>query len=384
MSRNQLVFGIIIIAALIIVGIGLATQGGSESDNPSDNPSSTSANTGSRDPLTLTVAVNTVLDPWITPAVEAYNRTSPRVNGRPVTVTLTRIDSLSVWGTADSRWTTINHPLAWIPEASYALDYARDIGLNYTPVQASLASTPIIWGVYQTYHDALVQAHGNFDAEAVHLGASAANWQELGVNQQGYLLFVMSRPDRNGAGWAGLYTLAADYANDSTLSAQLMGDAALREWLEVIINAVPNFSTLGANPAQVMATRGISAGQLGLLPESQWLTHYAQLDEETLVMVYPDQYVLLDFPLAVWNGAETTADERRAVEDLGRFLLANEQQRQAGALGFRPAANLQLAEFAPFSASGVQLELAGTPITPPARPDALNLLRWFSSYRTAP
>jgi ABC-type Fe3+ transport system substrate-binding protein len=160
----------------------------------------------------------------------------------------------------------------------------------------------------------------------------------------------------------------------------------LQDQLKPMIDAVPNFSTLGLDPALVMANTRTSTAEIGLLPESQWLAHFQALsDVDALQLYYPERYILLNFPYAIWEGPETTSAERQAAQAFGRFLLSDSQQAALGALGIRPATRQDVGQFGPFQAAAgqVQTELTGSQITPADRPATLALLRWFRNFRPA-
>jgi hypothetical protein len=338
--------------------------------------------------ISLEVAVNDILQPWVAEAAAAYNATSPTVNGRSVTVRVTRQNSVSIWADSGSSWTALNHPVVWIPEANYAVAYANEVNLPFSAIESSLAQTPIIWGAYQSRSIVIIDSYGAFTSQAVQEAAAAERWESVGGNSRWqFVKIAFARPESNGSGLAALLTLAGEFAGQPSLTGDLMSDAGLHSWLEPIINGVPNFSTLGPDPALTMANRGTSTGEIALLPESQWLAHFEELNRvEAIELYYPDFYVLLDFPYAIWDRSETSSEERRAAEDFADFLLSADQQRAAGEMGFRPTNGPNLANLTPFSAAiGIaQEELSGSEITPAGRPGTLALLRWFENFRTAP
>jgi len=371
--------------AVAIVGVGLLMQAGGNGGS-TDAPDPTNTPTGPA--IILQVAVTPVLEPWIADAASAFNTTNPTVSGRAVSVRVTRQDSVSIWAESGGAWTTLNHPQVWIPEASYAVAFANEVNLRYSTIQPSLAQTPIIWGAYQTRSTVIIDAYNAFTTDAVQEAAVEGRWENIGGNSRWqFIKIAFARPNSNGSGLAALLTLAGEYAGEASLTNNLMSDAALLDWLEPVINAVPNFSTLGPDPALTMANRGTSTGEIGLLPESQWLAHFEDLNGvEPIELFYPDFYVLLDFPYTVWDGNETSDDERRAAEDFADFLLGPDQQRAAGEMGFRPANGPDLNQLTPFSAAQgiVQEALGGGEVTPADRPGMLALLRWFENFRTAP
>jgi ABC-type sulfate transport system substrate-binding protein len=282
----------------------------------------------------------------------------------------------------------LNHPVVWIPEANYAVAYANEVNLPFSAIESSLAQTPIIWGAYQSRSIVIIDSYGAFTSQAVQEAAAAERWESVGGNSRWqFVKIAFARPESNGSGLAALLTLAGEFAGQPSLTGDLMSDAGLHSWLEPIINGVPNFSTLGPDPALTMANRGTSTGEIALLPESQWLAHFEELNRvEAIELYYPDFYVLLDVPYAIWDRSETSSEERRAAEDFADFLLSADQQRAAGEMGFRPTNGPNLANLTPFSAAtGIaQEELSGSEITPAGRPGTLALLRWFENFRTAP
>jgi hypothetical protein len=377
MTRNQIVFFIIIAAAIgiVVLGLGLQALGGGEGggNNNGDDPVATVGQ-----PIVLDVAVAPLIRPWVSAAADAYNRTSPSTNGRSITVRVQEQDSLDVWGEGGSVWSPSSHPDVWIPEAEYDLRYAEATGLSFETLEASVAATPLIWGAYTSRGAVIEQNFGGFSTQAVQQAAEAEQWSEIGgASQWGFIKLAFARPNSVDTGFASLLTLAGSSGIE-------FSDAAVHTWLEPLINAVPNFGTLQVDPASVMATRGSSTAEIALLPEAQFLIHWGELNRsESMTLYYPSETILLNFPFAAWDGQD--AAERRAAEAFATFLRADAQQQAVSEQGLRPAApSVDFAAATPFSAVGDMLQSAlPTSITPPERADVLGLLRWFQTYRTA-
>ena len=386
MKRNQIVFFLIIGLALSIIAIGFGLQSFSSDGNGGDDASATAIPTTGA-PLNLRVAVSTVAEAWVSDAIDAYNATRPVINGHAVTVQIVRQDSLPVWAESSGVWSAQNHPQVWIPEASYELAFSDEIRLNYEAYQPSLAQTPIIWGAYQSRSAIIIDTYGEFSANTVQQAAAVERWDAIGGNTRwGFVKVAFARPDSGSSGFAALLTLSGEYGVTSRLDSTLMSDSALHDWLLPIIAAVPNFSTLGLDPAATMATRGASTADFGLLPESQWLIHFDTLSQsEPFELFYPANTVVFDFPYTIWNGSETSEDERRAARAFGDFLMSDDQQQRAGEHGLRPAKLNQLAEFAPFRNAGaaVQIDYSTGVISPENRPAMLSFLNWFETSRSA-
>jgi hypothetical protein len=389
MRRNQLVFFLIIGIAAAIIGIGLLLQvigndeGGTDSGRISDRPPATTA-----PDIVIQVAASPLIETWVRSAAEAYNLTNPKVNGRGVSVQVTSQDSLDVWAESTSIWSPQNHPLVWIPNASYEVAYAEEVSLQYESYQPSLAQTPIIWGAYQSRAQVILDSYGDLNGGTVRQGASSERWEAIGgAAQWQFIKLAFARPNSSGHGLATLLMLVGESNGVPSLTAEMMNSTDVQEWLKPMIDAVPNYSTLGVDPAQVMATRGTSTAEIALLPESQWLAHYDQLNRvEAIRLFYSNTYMMLDFPYTIWRGAETDEDQLRAAQAFGDFLMGSEQQRRLGEAGFRPAIGGDLTRFTPFNAARdvIQVDLPGSQIAPADRASTLSLLRWFQNYRTAP
>jgi hypothetical protein len=159
--------------------------------------------------------------------------------------------------------------------------------------------------------------------------------------------------------------------------------AEFRNWMLPVIQSVPNFSTLGSDPAAAMA-RGPSTVEIGIFPESQWLLNLGGLlQNEDVLLNYPAYQLVLDFPMVRWQDSSTTDEQRQAVDLLSNWLLATAQQANAPDHGLRPAAveptdldNL----FAAAVPYGIQLAPDfGQTVTVPGRSDAQGFIQWVSS-----
>src|SRR5687768_6206460 len=99
MSRNQIVFFLIIAAALAIVGFGIVAQGlgGDANGDNGNGTQSAEQPTSVRPALTLQVAVTPLVEDWLREAASSYNRSNPTVDGRPVQIELVSQESLAIW-----------------------------------------------------------------------------------------------------------------------------------------------------------------------------------------------------------------------------------------------------------------------------------------------
>ncbi len=363
MRRGTVILFVFLIAAAVVVGASLFLQ--------------------RQPPIEFTLVVNPLAAGWAREAVTRFNNTAPLVNAtQRVQFAVTTLDDIAVWQDTPG-WTADNRPAAWLPAARAAVDYSA----RFTTLIPSLARTPLVWGAYQSRAAAATDSGARpLDWEAVQAAAAAESWSALagGNADWRFVKLAFPRPDQSMAGLAALFTAAADYANAASVTGSALRDSAFRAWLEPVIASVPNFQTLGADPAAAMA-RGPSTVEIALLPESLWLNNLRGLTGgEAVVFAYPQFQLVLDFPLAGWaNAAEVTDVERAAVQVLGAWLAAPEQQAALLNHGLRPAQAEPDASAALFAAAvsyGILYEPDyGQAVQPPARTDALSLAQWFTN-----
>lgn len=332
-------------------------------------------------PLEITVAVSPLAQPWVSSAVTAYNAGEPLVNGtRRVRVTVSTIDDLSVWSSdaGQNHWRD-THPTAWIPASSAAVTYANRLPLE--TVVPSLAQTMLVWGGFSARVDVLTEGGAHpLDWDDVARAAEAGRWANLpgGEALNGNVNLAFSRPNSSAAGLAVILSGAADYSDATVVSAETVVSNDFHDWMQPMLDSVPNYTTLGASVAQSLAGRGTSVGDIALLPESEWLTNLRgslTTGSNPIRLSYPAYAYVFDFPLVRWQGM--SADENAAVEALGRYLLAQHPE----AFGLRPASGIPPLTAQMFTAAqdyGVLLSPDVSQIVQvPPRPEAQRLLAWL-------
>jgi hypothetical protein len=386
MKRNQLVFIAIIATALVLAAVGVTLQGflGGETQTV---PRQTPTATVDTSTIVMRVAVNPLLHGWVTECAAQYQAANPRQGTRAVNVQVVMQESFAVWGESIPVWSPQNHPHLWLPLARYEVDYAKEVNLPFEVIKPSVGSSPLVWGIYESRAQVLSNHYGLLSTATLQNLAAGERWDAVGgAPQWGFVKMAFSRPDRTAVGLAALLTMAGGYDSQVGLSAELLNNSDLWKWLAPFVDSVSTFSTLGTDPGQAMATRGVSLAEVALLPESQWLMNFATLSRnEGVVLAYPESYILLDFPIALWS--DSNSEETRAAQAFAEYLLLETQQRRLGDYGVRPQRDGDdLADYRAFTQSGLNItfKLSGQALTPPARPSVLALLRWFSGYRSAP
>ena len=339
---------------------------------------------GAQPPLEITVAVSPLAGTWVTNAANSFNASNALVNGtRRVQVKVTTIDDLAVWSDAgQSQWLTA-HPTAWIPASSASIGYANR--LSFDTVQPSLAQTVLVWGGFGDRVDALTDTGAHpLDWDDVDRAAVAGTWASIpGANASwGNINLAFSRPSGSMSGLAVLFSGAAAFSKQAAVSGSTVVSSDYQNWMEPILQSVPNYNTLGTSVAQTLAARGSSVGDIALLPESEWLNNLTgQLinSGNPIRLSYPAYSFVFDFPLARWQGL--TDDENKAVEAFGAYLLTQHPETN----GLRPVGGVvaQTATlFANAASYGVELAPDLTlALQAPPRAETQRLLVWAAAVR---
>src|SRR5690606_6697605 len=140
---------------------------------------------------------------------------------------------------------------------------AKDIGLSLVDVTPSLARTPLVWGGYVSrVNVATGEGNNLFDWDAIQAAAAAESWSAIGGQADWrFVKLGFAAPNRKISGLAVLYTGAADFSGDPALTGPSIRGANFRTWMEPVLDSVPNFATLGSDPAAAM-TRGASTMEI--------------------------------------------------------------------------------------------------------------------------
>jgi hypothetical protein len=324
----------------------------------------------SQPPVAVTVVVDPLAEAWAKAAANAYNASSPIVNGTVrVQVQIQVMDDLDVWR-GNPNWTSQNHPDAWLASSSLSLSYlSPNIALGM--INPSLARSPLVWGGFRNRLERITTTLP-FEWDAVQAAADAARWQNLGVQDDpANVNMAIAWPSNSMAGIGALMTAAASYGDSPSFDRNLLISPEFTAWWQPIKDAVLNSERLGVNPAATMASRGTSAADFALLPEVLWLQALDGFDSANFVLAYPEYQFVLDFPYSVWSDSQTDANSKAAAEAFGLFLAGEQGQSLAVANGLRPVNAEPGSSANAFNAAlpfGILLEPSyGTAITAPSR-----------------
>ena len=342
-------------------------------------------------PIEVRLLVAPAAFDWAAEAAERFNAEGRRVDRRPVTVRVIEQDGLALYNQINSA--ALNPPpSAWIAEGAFTLDVvnlaARQAsGRDAFEAGASVAQSALMWGGFADRMAALDARFGGVSWSSVQNAAAAPDgWSGLaGPTEWGFFKLALPDPRKSAEGLAALLTAVGEFHGKTDVTATDVNDSRFQQWAQTLIDAVPNFATLGVDPASALAVRGPSVGDAGQLLESDWLRSAT----DSFTLRYASAAVAFDFPFAVWAGADpvvVTVDparkqaERQAALQFRDYVLQDAQQRRAEAFGLRPASGAagvgQDSLFARWATLGIQSALpATTPVKVSA--DAVQAaLRW--------
>jgi hypothetical protein len=137
----------------------------------------------------------------------------------------------------------------------------------------------------------------------------------------GFVNMAINWSTSSMAGLGALSSAVASYQETPVIDRSILSDSNFVTWFAPIEDSVLNSERLGGNPAQAMASRGSSAADFALLPESQWLTQRQGLTaNNAFTFTYADYQFPLDFPIALWVDSQTTANQRAALQSFANYL----------------------------------------------------------------
>jgi hypothetical protein len=335
--------------------------------------------------LEYTLAVDPLIQPWAESAVKDFNATQPLVNNaRRVLFKVTVIDDLDVWN-GKSNWTPDHHPALWIPAAATSLRYAVESGMPLVN-GASVARTPLVWGGYISRVDVVTQQGAQpLDWGAVAEAAKAESWAKIGGQTDWqFVKLAFPQPNRKMSGLAALLTGAAAFNKQNVLTGELVRSDTFRAWLRPVLASIPNFNTLGGDPAATMISRGSSSVEIALFPEVQWLNNLKGFSgADAIRLSYPESQFVLDFPLARWQDDRTANEQSAAAQLLTDYLTGAAQQAKLPDFGLRPATGEPPSTaklFADAAQYGIQLQPGyGRAVSAPPRNETQGLIQWFES-----
>jgi len=344
MNRTRIIFFVIIGLALALVIVGLLWA------QPWNDGSSPIEPIVEDEKLEVNVVAALPVADWVQDAARKFNEQQHTLEGYPIHVTVTPMDGLVAKGRYEQEEMD-PLPTAWIPDSRYLVELVnavykerlgRDVFLTDGEYRARpLATSLLTWGIYDSRAGVLEDKFGEISWNTIHDAAIApGGWGELGgENDWGYFKLAIPSPRKSVSGLQAMVAAAGEYYGKTNISVEDVTDPGFQAWLGEIMSSMSDLSG-GTYTAADLALFGYTTGDAGLLLESDLLVNMQGLQTrwaEPMRIVYPEYVTWFDFPFTVWMGPETSALEKNAALEFERFMLAEENQRDALAYGLRPA-----------------------------------------------
>ncbi len=388
MNRTRWIFFGVIGVAIAIIAISVIAR------SVGSNPIGPAAPSG---PIEVRIVVALPIEPWVTAAANQFNTENHQLDNNKIHVTIIPMDGL----TALSRYDSAAFdpvPTAWIPDSRYLVELAnaaykdrlgRDVFLTDGEYRAKpIALSLFAWGIYGSRARVLETKFNEINWLTLHDAATASGgWPELGGEPAwGFFKLVVPNPRKNVGGLAAMVAAAGEYYNRPDISVADVTKPEFQKWLKELMSSVTDISGASAYTAEDFALLGYSVGDGGQMLESDLLANMAGISnrwKDPLVVRYPKFVTWFDFPLSVWIGPETSAQEKNAALEFEKYLLSVPVQQKAVSYGLRPVnADVTVDQpdspFTKWSAAGVVDVVQRTSAMRSPDRDVLQaLLRWF-------
>ncbi|MCS6834897.1 MAG: substrate-binding domain-containing protein [Anaerolineae bacterium] len=279
----------------------------------------------SQPPIILRVAVDPLVEAWVSRAALAFNAQDTTISGARVSISVVKQTEAEALA-----WTPTTRHDGWIA-ASRLFEPSFNPSQPFRPLAESLAETVLVWGGWQEYVQAITQDGLTFDWQAVQAAAKVETWERFGMSALRGNVFLGLPPASTSSGYAALLSAAASYSQLDNVRRDVVGSVAFSEWFAPLKLAVgrPNVSLIST-----LATQGAKRINFALLTEAEWLTNLNAFQDK-LVYAYPAYNVRLDFPFYIWDDANTTPTQRDSLRAFADFLRREEQQRLLATYGLR-------------------------------------------------
>ncbi len=339
-------------------------------------------------------------------SVAAFNRSSTRLGGKAIQVTL------DPRGSVDAQQRILSGallPVAWSPASSLELNQlstawrqahnGQDIIISSGDLlPASLVFSPLVFAVWKERAQVLLRKYGSIDWPGIHDALVLKNgWADIGGQADwGQVKFGQTRPDQSNSGLLSITLLAyAFYKEQRGLTVDQLRSPKFLSYFSDFEGAVTQFGrSSGTYLENEVILKGPAAYDITTTYENLVLTREneaMQRQGQALLPFYPGLNIVSDHPFAILQGNGITTEAQMAAKVFRDFLLAEQQQRQALISGFRPTnPNVHITEKVsgnPFlgQPSDIQIESQIQPLAQAPSGDVINELikQWSDRYRDA-
>ena len=330
MNRGYRWIGMLVLLAMILSACGLPSLGGKQ--------------------ITVSMVYGSEKEEWLVPLVEEFNaQKRETAEGSTIVVEATPMGSIE---SARQIVEEAIQPTVWSPASSVYVpvanaEWRRREHTDDLVVGSpnDLVLSPVVIAMWQTMAEALGWPEQPLGwADIAELAASDEGWEVFGYPEWGAFKFGHTHPNYSNSGLVSV--VAEAYAGADKQRGLTLGDLqepSLQEFMANVESGVIHYGTSTGFFATRMFERGPSYLSAAVMYENLVVAQESkrlagQSDQLPVVAIYPKEGTFWsNHPYIILNAPWVTDEERAAAEEFEAFLLAQEQQRRAIQLGFRPA-----------------------------------------------
>ena len=299
--------------------------------------------------VVVSIVYGSEKEEWLVPLVERYNQAGHKTEaGSKIVIEATPMGSVesanriiegdlepTVWSPASS----IYIPVA---NAEWRKTHSEDLVVG-TP--NDLVLSPVVIAMWEPMAKALGWPDTPIGwADIAELSTSEEGWEAYGYPEWGDFKLGHTHPDFSNSGIVSIITevyAGLDKTRDLTLDD--LDDDELFNFMADVESSIIHYGSSTGFFAQRMFQNGPSYLSAAVMYENLVVAQEAkriagEVAQIPVVAIYPKEGTFwTNNPYAILNAEWVTAEQKEAAEDFEAFLLAEEQQRGAIELGFRPA-----------------------------------------------
>jgi Ca-activated chloride channel family protein len=286
---------------------------------------------------------------WLEPLVEEYNQ----LRHETETGLVIRVEAIPM-GSIESANQIIDGsmtPTVWSPassiyipvaNAAWRQSHAEDLVVG-TP--NDLVLSPVVIAMWQPMAETLGWPETPIGwGDIADLAISDEGWSAFGFPEWGDFKLGHTHPDFSNSGIVSIITEAyAGTGKQRGLTLDDLNDPELMKFMEDVESSIIHYGSSTGFFARRMFEKGPSYLSAAVMYENLVVAQESkrisgEVSQIPVVAIYPKEGTFwTNNPYVILNAPWVEEDAREAAEDFEAFLLAEEQQRRAITLGFRPA-----------------------------------------------
>jgi ABC-type Fe3+ transport system substrate-binding protein len=301
------------------------------------------------EPIPVSVLYSTEKAAWITEAVERFERSNARVDGRPIELSLEQMGSREMYlSVLDGE----EQPDLISPASSLQISLLEDLSRSkfrrpiVDPDDGDICrpvlQTPVVLVAWQERADALWGSNPDGDLwlrlhEAL---TDPRGWSNYDHPEWGYIKFGHTNPLKSNSGFQTLLLMTYNYfgRNNDLTAADILSNPDYQQWLTEFEGSISRFGDSTGTYMQEIVAYGPSLYDIVAVYESTAIEHAENAVGRygELKVYYPPATHLSDHPFCVLQADWVTPEKARAAQAFTEFLTSSEMQELALEHGFRP------------------------------------------------